>query len=189
MTKNIKLLAFIGMLSLLLSFITSVNAEDVNYNSIAPVEDFTQEQSERVKQYLIQDGERVYFDYDRALQNRESDELINIGLLIETISEEYSNSTFTPNSYFRSIPIPFHGNYCGPGHNGNNFTLPITDVLDQGCQNHDRCFTGMGYRKNCECNRQLVEYIRINRRWIPADVRWKADAIKVYFETAGLIGC
>ncbi|MEY8462563.1 phospholipase [Streptococcus merionis] len=147
------------------------------------------ENAEIVKSYLIADGERVYFNYDKATQDNVNDEVINMGLLIEEISYDYSSKTFTPDKYLRS-GWEVHGNYCGPGHNGNNFTLPVTDVLDQGCQNHDRCYKWqLGLGGNCECNRQLVEYIKANRRWIPADVRWKADSIRVYFETFGLLTC
>lgn len=147
------------------------------------------ENIEIITSYLVVDGERVYFDCDKAIQDKQSEEIINMGLLIEEISYDYSSQAFTPEKYLRS-GWEVHGNYCGPGHNGNNFTLPVTDVLDQGCQNHDKCYKWqLGLRGNCECNRQLVEYIKINRRWIPADVRWKADSIRVYFETVGLLGC
>ncbi|HFU4449411.1 TPA: phospholipase [Streptococcus suis] len=159
----------------------SVYAEDVEQIDIKNIE--------TVKTYLVVDGERVYFDYDKAMQNNVDAEIINIGLLVEEISHEYASKTFTPDKYLRS-GWEVHGNYCGPFHNGNNFTLPVKDVLDQGCQNHDRCYKWqLGLGGNCECNRQLVEYIKINRRWIPADVRWKADSIRVYFETVGLAGC
>lgn len=144
---------------------------------------------ELLKKYLAQSGDRLYFDYDKAIQDKVSDGVIDMGFLVETISEDYSQQTFTPRKYFKA-GWQLYGNYCGPGHNGNHFTLPVIDVLDQGCQNHDSCYRwGAGIGANCECNRQLVNYIKVYRRWVPAHALGVADAIRVYFETVGAIGC
>ncbi|TNY43277.1 phospholipase, partial [Streptococcus pyogenes] len=39
------------------------------------------------------------------------------------------------------------------------------------------------------CNRHLVSYIKVYRRWMPANVLGVADAIRVYCETVCSIGC
>ncbi|AAL15095.1 TPA: phospholipase [Streptococcus pyogenes] len=172
------------------NFTTNVLAEGINDKMENGTEsDISFQNGELLKNYLILEGERVYFDYDRATQDKVSDDVLEMGMLVEAISKDYSEKTFTPDKYFKAS-WPVHGNYCGPGHNGNNFTLPVVDVLDQGCQNHDSCYKwGAGIGANCECNRQLVNYIKVYRRWMPANVLGVADAIRVYFETVGSIGC
>ena len=163
------------------------NSHD-NLNSLE-VSDRSFRNGELLKSYLVKDKDRIYFDYDKAVQDKQAKDVIDMGLLVETISEDYSSNTFTPAKYFKA-GLPVYGNYCGPGYNGEGFTLPVVDVLDQGCQNHDRCYKwGAGIGANCECNRQLVDFIKVNRRWIPESALWVADAIRVYFETIGAIGC
>ena len=48
---------------------------------------------------------------------------------------------------------------------------------------------GAGIGANCECNRQLVYFIKVNRPWIPESALGVADAIRVYCETIGATGC
>ena len=48
---------------------------------------------------------------------------------------------------------------------------------------------GAGIGANCECNPQLVYFIKVNRPWIPESALSVADAIRVYFETIGVTGC
>ena len=67
--------------------------------------------------------------------------------------------------------------------------IPRSFVV-KGCQNHDRCYKwGAGIGANCECNRQLVYFIKVNRPWIPESALGVADAIRVYCETIGATGC
>lgn len=150
---------------------------------------YIDEQTNVALQFVVRHGERLYFDFDAAKNAGVSGEALDIGLMIETVSEDYSNKTFVPSTYFRSVSWPVHGNYCGPGHSGNNFTLEPTDLLDWGCREHDRCYKPWSPGQNCDCNRQLVEFIAINRRYMPENILWKANAIKSYFERVGLLGC
>lgn len=137
--------------------------------------------TETALNYITIDKARVYFNYDKALKNNEPALVLEQGKLIEDVSDAYNESTD------RGIKFPVHGRYCGIGHSGPG--KPI-DVLDAGCQQHDKCFKGMSYKKNCKCNKRLVNYINRNYKKMKGKKqKSKAMAIKAYFSTLGLIGC
>lgn len=150
---------------------------------------YIDQETEVAMNYIIEHNNRMYFDLDKAQKDGVSGEALDIGLAIEEVSNEYMSGKFTPNTYFRSVSLPIYGNYCGPGHSGNNFTLPPIDHLDWGCMQHDKCYKPWSPGQNCECNRQLIYFIQTNRRWMPDSALPIANAIRAYFERVGLIGC
>ena len=61
-----------------------------------------------VQKYIVVDGDRLYFDYEKAQENYESQDLIEQGLLLESVSDSYSkldNKTYG----LRSIELPIWG--------------------------------------------------------------------------------
>ena len=48
-----------------------------------------------------------------------------------------------------------HGNYCGKGQKGKNYSLPPADLLDSACQAHDQCYDSRGAH-SCSCDRELL---------------------------------
>lgn len=84
------------------------NSHD-NLNSLE-VSDRSFRNGELLKSYLVKDKDRIYFDYDKAVQDKQAKDVIDMGLLVETISEDYSSNTFTPAKYFKA-GLPVHGNY------------------------------------------------------------------------------
>ncbi|WP_347301483.1 hypothetical protein [Dolosigranulum savutiense] len=89
--------------------------------------------------------------------NQESQQVIEQGMLLETISIDYTNNEF------RRFGLPIWGNYCGPWHGGKDSSKPATDILDQGCKAHDQCYNwSLAIGDNCECNRALVNHIEAN---------------------------
>lgn len=140
------------------------------------------------EQYIIIYNDRAYFNFDKAWSDGISEEARNLGLQMEELSQIYSHGEFKPSEYLYRDGIPVYGNYCGPWHTGNDFTLPTIDVLDFGCMEHDKCYK-WGSFQNCECNRRLLDYIKVNRRWMGQEALEKSRIIQWYFETFGLLGC
>jgi len=65
---------------------------------------------------------------------------------------------------FPNTPLPFYGNWCGPGHPRNpaNASPPI-DPLDVTCMRHDHCIAVQGVF-DCGCDISLLTELR-NTRW------------------------
>ncbi|WP_159549956.1 phospholipase [Streptococcus halichoeri] len=194
--KKIKTFALLSASILSLVINTSVAFANDNVTEPKLIEQsidewltYMDKETEVASKYIIHHNNRMYFDFDKAQNDGVSGEALDIGLEIERVSEEHMEGKFTPGTYFRSISIPVYGNYCGPGHSGNNFTLPAIDHLDWGCMQHDQCYKPWSPGENCACNRQLINFIQTNRRWMPSSAIPTANAIKYYFEKVGLIGC
>lgn len=197
MLKSVKSLVLLSACSLIFGYLSpSVLADDQVITSTtsdaqAVVVDTEvldiDEQIKVAENYLVTYNDRVYFDLDKAQADLIPDEIIAIGLEMESFSDSYANRTFRPGTYFRSWPNEYYGNYCGPFHSGNNFRLPAIDILDLGCQEHDNCYQWGG--NNCDCNRRLINFLQVNRRWMSGEALRKSRVIQWYFETFGLIGC
>ena len=109
--------------------VSASHGESLSYSDIEKIGD-------EVQKYIIVDNGRLYFDYQSAQNNNESPEVIEQGLLLESVSSNYSE--FNTEGYStRSIGLPIWGNYCGPGYGGKDSDEPVTDVLDEGCRRHD----------------------------------------------------
>ena len=105
--------------------VAASDVENFSYNEVEKI-------GEKVEKYIIVDNERLYFNYQKAQDNNESAEVIEQGLLLESVSSNYSKSNIKGYST-RSIGLPIWGNYCGPGYGGKDSDEPVTDVLDEGC--------------------------------------------------------
>lgn len=142
----------------------------------------------KASHYFVLDKSRVYFDSGKAVEQGESEEVVQQGLLVETISNLYNEGKLQ--QQLRSWSFPVWGNYCGPGHSGNNFTEPALDILDEGCRQHDMCYKGMGFQQNCECNKALIQYIDDHYDEMEGfRMKAVAQAIRAYFASFGSIGC
>lgn len=150
-------------------------------------------QLEIIKQYLTYDGEEkniVIFDYNAAIEKNESEEIIELGKALQEVSIVYSMEEETySNELVKKVVIPVWGNYCGPGWGTKDSTKPTTDILDQGCKAHDNCYKGSGYKKNCKCNKNLINHIDRNYNYMTGSMKTTAFAIRSYFKMFGLIGC
>ncbi|MCS4487506.1 hypothetical protein [Streptococcus sciuri] len=143
----------------------------------------------KVIKYINLYNNRVYFDYDKAKLAGESEEVLEQGLLLELVSNEFSQRT-VESPEVRSFAFAVWGNYCGPGYDGDKFTKPAQDILDAGCQAHDKCFKwGWSWTQNCECNKQLVDYIDAHKSEMTGNMAKTAWAIRTYFNTIGSWGC
>lgn len=156
--------------------------ESLSYSDIEKIGD-------EVQKYIIVDNDRLYFDYQSAQNNNESPEVIEQGLLLESVSSNYAE--FNTEVYrTRSIGLPIWGNYCGPGYGGKDSDEPVTDVLDEGCRRHDQCYKwSLTLRKNCKCNKDLVDYIDTHKNEMSGTMAKVAWAIRTYFNTVGQVGC
>lgn len=189
MIINARKLKFILLccFTLLLINCTSVYAMAVEHDNVTF--DKVEKIGNKVEQYLVVKGTYVYFNYELAEKNKESFEVIEQGLLIESISNEF-NGTNGLQLRSVSISLPIWGNYCGPGYSGEDFTKPAQDILDEGCRRHDKCYKwGLSLTQNCECNRALVQYIDENKSKMTGKMAKVAWAIRTYFNTIGMIGC
>ena len=184
----------LSILSLALLFVFSLGVLIQPFNVYAnSKEDMKFEEIENigkdVQKYIVVDGDRLYFDYEKAQENYESQDLIEQGLLLESVSDSYSKSD---NKMYglRSIGLPIWGNYCGPGYGGKDSDEPVTDVLDEGCRRHDQCYKwSPTLRKNCKCNKDLVDYIDAHKSQMSGTMAKVAWAIRTYFNTVGQLGC
>ena len=103
--------------------VAASDGENLSYSDIEKIGD-------EVQKYIIVDNDSLYFDYQSAQNNNESPEVIEQGLLLESVSSNYSE--FNTEGYStRSIGLPIWGNYCGPGYGGKDSDEPVTDVLDE----------------------------------------------------------
>lgn len=190
--KKMFILVFFSILLISINNVIHANTIDQSNLTVLSTDEqiaYIDQETDIAMKYIIQYNDRMYFDFEKAQNDGVSGEALDIGLAIEEISYEYTNGNFNAQKYLRSISIPIYGNYCGPGHSGNNFTLPATDLLDWGCMQHDKCYKPWSPGQNCECNRQLAYFIQTNRRWMPNHALPIANAIRAYFERVGLIGC
>ncbi|EEI82477.1 hypothetical protein HMPREF0077_1427 [Anaerococcus tetradius ATCC 35098] len=162
--------------------VAASDGENLSYSDIERIGD-------EVQKYIIVDNDSLYFDYQSAQNNNESPEVIEQGLLLESVSSNYSE--FNTEGYStRSIGLPIWGNYCGPGYGGKDSDEPVTDVLDEGCRRHDQCYKwSLTLRKNCKCNKDLVDYIDTHKSEMSGTMAKVAWAIRTYFNTVGQVGC
>lgn len=149
----------------------------------------TLEAMDRLDEYLIidSDGESV-FDLTSAVENDESDLLIEIGKVFNQFGEESkSNDGMMSMAAAASSGwprIPIYGNYCGPaGPGGTDFTKKPIDNLDDACRYHDRCYLPGGSDNviNRSCNlafmKRLLSVIqtsnKLTRKHITAVAAYK----------------
>ncbi|HEQ5509200.1 TPA: phospholipase [Streptococcus agalactiae] len=162
--------------------VAAADGEELSYSEVEKI-------GENVEKYIIVDNNRLYFNYQKAQDNNESAEVIEQGLLLESVSSNYSKSNIKGYST-RSIGLPIWGNYCGPGYGGKDSNKPATDVLDEGCKRHDQCYKwSLTLRKNCKCNKDLVDYIDAHKSQMSGTMAKVAWAIRTYFNTVGQVGC
>lgn len=162
--------------------VDAYQGEKLSYSDIEKIGD-------EVEKYIIVDNDRLYFDYQTAQTNNASQEVIEQGLLLESISSNYAESNKEGYST-RSISLPIWGNYCGPGYGGKGSKKPAVDILDKGCKRHDECYKwSLKLRKNCKCNKDLVDYIDAHKSQMSGKMAKVAWAIRTYFNTVGQVGC
>lgn len=177
-------LVFVFSLGVLIQPLNSYakSTEDMDYEEIENI-------GKNVQKYIIVDGDRLFFDYQKAKENNESQDLIEQGLLLESVSDSYSK-TDNETTTLRAVSLPIWGNYCGPGYGGKDSNKPATDVLDEGCRRHDQCYKwSLTLRKNCKCNKDLVNYIDNHKSEMSGTMAKVAWAIRTYFNTEGQLGC
>lgn len=140
-------------------------------------------EDERIlKEYVtIGKDDVLYFDVDKAINNGENDDVIEIGNLFNEFSDDM-NKKSDGTVMLRGIPI--WGNWCGPGYGSGK---PI-DLLDEGCRQHDNCYVHGG--NNCSCNQRLINYINRNIGRMTGGQSVMARAVKLYFQGENLSkGC
>ncbi|WP_273497596.1 phospholipase A2 family protein [Peptoniphilus rhinitidis] len=123
----------------------------------------------QAKNYILKDKEGyVYFDIQKAQKDRVSKDVIEVGKIVNEITESYKNNNFSYNrnglreySSKNLSGLGRYGHYCGKGNDGWDKT-PI-DELDAACQNHDRCYVWGGDNTICNerfCNalEEIINY-------------------------------
>ncbi|WP_107840095.1 hypothetical protein [Metasolibacillus meyeri] len=130
----------------------------------------------QLEAHIYYENGKPFVDIEKAKADGLAGEYIEIGLMLNQISSSSSiNQADTVNA--AGISIPIWGNWCGPGY-GSGI---LKDVLDKGCQTHDKCYEDKGYF-NCDCDAQLVDYIEKNFSEMAFIEKLFAIAIKIYFK-------
>lgn len=122
---------------------------------------------EQLGAYIYYQDRKPFVNIEKVKADGLAQEYIEISLMVNLISNSYANyQTNTTMNTKKGIPI--WGNWCGSG--------TPQDVLDRGCQIHDKCYEDKGYF-SCLCDWELVAYI--NRMGLKEKIA--AAAIKLYF--------
>lgn len=121
-----------------------------------------------IKKYFITDNAGVVlYVRDLAIEDGISNDLLS--LADEVYAYGISQSSDSEKIVIKACPesiktvnakvvaFPVYGNWCGPGYGSGT---PI-DLLDQGCKNHDMCYSSRGYHK-CSCDRTFLNYVKSN---------------------------
>lgn len=158
LSNKIKLILLINLM-FLISFTLISNT--MVFASSTDAEFYKQEDLiiKQAKDYILKDKEGyVYFDIQKAQKDRVSKDVIEVGKIVNEITESYKNNDL---SYNREVLRVYssknlsrlgrYGHYCGKGNDGWDKT-PI-DELDAACQNHDRCYVWGG--DNTICNKRF----------------------------------
>lgn len=131
--------------------------------------------TERALSYssISTDGNPI-FDFDGAIANHESTEVLAVGREFLLVGESYSSHQ----NELRAVSFPVWGNWCGPNHGSGK---PI-DILDELCMHHDKCYAARGYF-DCLCDRQLKDGIQREKGKMTPEARKRAAGIYVWFST------
>lgn len=142
-------------------------------------EEYREEVMAQVNKYLTPSG---YFDISKAQNNNENKDVIFVGTQINTFNQAMSPTSLRSGwSITKAGQGMFCGyNYCGHGNLGGK----PTNVLDEGCRQHDNCYGSRGWGK-CSCDTEFIKYIKKNKSkmgWI----EWaKAEGAVAYFSLPG----
>ncbi|MGM0140291.1 hypothetical protein IGI65_002776 [Enterococcus sp. DIV0755b] len=134
-----------------------VYANEITDNIYADFDSNTLILMESLDQYTTKkENGALVFDVDKAVAEQQSQEVIEVGEVLNLISRDIDNYGFHDGAepVLRALfPIGSYGNYCGKGNKGWNKN-PIDD-LDSACREHDKCFQGFN-AKSKACNRAFV---------------------------------
>lgn len=136
--------------------------------------DFPEEFRQRTEEYIVSNNESHYFDLNSAIENGESQDIIEFGEIFNAINEnnpEGSSGIVSDPDQFVTFglkndvrKLSRYGNWCGPGNKGKQ---SVIDVLDLSCARHDVCYAQKGWG-NRACNRAFVndiDKIRRSKQW------------------------
>jgi len=130
---------------------------------------------EQLGAYIFYEDGKPFINIEKVKTDRLEEEYIEISLMVNQISNSYASyQTNTKMNTKKGIPI--WGNWCGPGHGSG----PPQDILDRGCQIHDKCYEEKGYF-SCSCDWELVAYIDRNFYRMGLKEKIAAAAIKLFF--------
>jgi len=130
---------------------------------------------EQLGAYIFYEDGKPFINIEKVKTDRLEEEYIEISLMVNQISNSYASyQTNTTMNTKKGIPI--WGNLCGPGHGSG----PPQDILDRGCQIHDKCYEEKGYF-SCSCDWELVAYIDRNFHRMGLKEKIAAAAIKLFF--------
>ena len=116
-----------------------------------------------------------YFDFDISIRNGESEDIIDSGRLFNDFSNAMSINNYNETT-LRAMTIPIWGNWCGPGYGSGS----PTNLLDEGCRQHDNCYVH-GWN-NCKCNKNLIYYINKNINRMISGQNKMTYAVKWWFQ-------
>lgn len=164
--KNISIICLFSLLFLFLcptNVLASTKASYVAQNDINIVLRYTIGYS---------DG-HVEFDTNAAKANGESDNIIEIGELVNEFSAAYYNAS----NGISASGIPVYGNWCGPGYGSGE---PI-DYLDAACKAHDECYGQAPTYFDCDCDLKLINKVNSQMYLMTGDQLQMAKAVVSYF--------
>ncbi|MFF5996551.1 phospholipase A2 family protein [Lysinibacillus sp. KU-BSD001] len=130
---------------------------------------------EQLGAYIYYEDGKPFVDIEKLETDGLAEEYIEIGLMVNQISSSYSNDQANTIKAAK-ISIPVWGNWCGPGHGSGT----PQDLLDRGCQIHDKCYEDKGYF-TCSCDWELVIYIETYFHKMGLKEKIAATALKTYF--------
>ncbi|MDX8345820.1 hypothetical protein [Rossellomorea sp. YZS02] len=177
------IMALVCILSLT-TFATSMSAktnEESNTKGTIDQNSSIEEVELVMEKYTYTEGGTVFFDVEKAKNDGQSEFIIESGLALNSISQEYKDYINGPEKttgrfLLAKMSIPVYGNWCGPGHGSGS---PI-DYLDNACRQHDYGYQKYGYY-DCDTDAKLI--FQINQDYKKMGVKEKiyANAVKAYF--------
>ena len=115
----------------------------------------------------------VEFDTDSAKANGESNNIIEIGELVNEFSTAYYNAS----NGISVLGVPVYGNWCGPGYGSGD---PV-DYLDAACKAHDECYGKAATYFDCDCDLALINRVNSQMYLMTGEQLQTAKAVVAYF--------
>lgn len=163
---------------------TELNIAKSFPSDLSNTEEYRDYISSRVSLYLrVDENNRGFFDVEAAKENYESEDVIYVGKQVNAFAAQDMPSTLRSSEWeiTKAGSGIFSGyRYCGYGNLGGN----PTNVLDEGCRQHDNCYDRLGWGK-CSCDSDFIAYINRNSSRMGWQEWAQAQGAKLYFSLPG----
>ncbi|TES48098.1 hypothetical protein [Shouchella lehensis] len=141
-----------------------------------------EEANEVLMKYVSTTEEGVFFNVEAAINEGESEFVIETGKMLNELNDMYNPSeedVVTP-----LISLPIWGNWCGPGYGGG----PTKDHLDAACKEHDIAYGREGYF-SCTADARLIARIGRDYNKMKTLEKMMAQNVVIYFTAQMAVNC